>query len=582
MKKTGLIAAAAALLILLCSCASSDRMLRLSPFGDTPAVPDVNLDRSLVNLWPVFYRDDRFVSVLWPVIDSDAHGFAVRPFYNKEGAEQSVLFPLSAWNTATGRGYVLNTLWGPERLWIIPFYLNGGGFTSILFPLSGFGSTGGWILNAAWDKDLLAVFPLFARWDDFRHVLNVYWARSEPEGVDYYGVFPLFHHDPGFRQWLLPLYFHQATDRGRTLLTPLFGYGTTGGRLTMFNLLMPVYYFNEEPGRKVRAICWPLVYHEFRDDRECGHILPFYSYDSSWPAIVNWTRNEPISGGRRNNFNILGPFCYQHTARTYTLPFPLPPAGRIPSGERKTNISKTDEEDFILLGLFSWGSEHYLTWRPEYEKVLSELAPILLRNPSAPRDKASPQEEKTAALLRRLPLIPPDAANDEIIKILMRDYTAATESRYRQLIPFYRYRAYQENYHWSSLFGLLAGGYRDHERNTGGIHVHPFFSSETAPGKSEFSLFWPMFQYRAQADDYRWRLFYFLAGGQKQGADSDLQILGFLYRHTLKRDSEQYSVFPFISYRENHAKKQFSFLWRVFNYEKTGNGVSGHIFFIPW
>jgi hypothetical protein len=465
MKNAGVvIAAALALQILLCACTSSDRMVRLSPFGEAWTEQD-SAERGRLNLWPLFFRNDRFLSVFWPLIDSDDRGIAVRPFYNREGADYAILYPLSSWNPVTGEG----------------------------------------------------------------HALNVYWSASDLEGVECYGIFPVFQHSPGFRQWLVPLYFHQETDRGQTWLTPLFGFGTTDGNLSMFNLLLPVYYFHKDAERKEQAFCWPLFYHELKEERERYHLLPLYSHDTAWPALVNWTWNEPISSGSRDNFNILGPFAYQHTIRTYTPPHPLLPPGRLPSGERKTDIAKTDEEDFILFGLFSWGSEHYLTWLPEHEPLLSELSPILLQCITNRLADIPSPDEKITELLQRLPEIPPDTPPEEIANILMHGYTVTSESRYHQLAPFYRYRFYQGNYHWSSLFGLLASGYRDRERHAEGIRVNPFFSSETVQESTEFTLLWPLFRRHATAKE-----------------------------------------------------EQISFFWRIFNYEKTGEKTSGHIFFIPW
>lgn len=584
MKKTGVLITAALILLGMCSCASSDRMLRLSPLGASDATQKIDLNKKLLNAWPFFYQDDRFVSILWPMIDFDDQGFAVRPFYNKEENDHSVLFPLSSWNTASRYGYALNTVWTPRTLYVIPFYMTGSNFFSILFPLSYFDSSFGWVMNTVWAKDCLVVFPLFASVDDFSHILNVYWHYSKEEGLEDYGFFPLFHHSPGFRQWLFPLYSLQSGEDRQTLLTPLFGYTMTEDRMTMLNILMTAYYASEEPGRRVRAICWPLVYQEWKDGRLKYHVLPFYSHDSGWPALVNWTRGEAITNGVRDNFNILGPFGYQHTVRTYNPPEDFLPQNKLPLSNRLGCVAKSSEEDYILGGLFSWGTEKYLVWRPEHASRLHELDQRLRRLPYKSQTGTAPAAEQNpeiAGFLRDFPEIPPDSSCKEIIKLLKENYTTTTESNYHQFIPFYRYRSYQENYNWSLLLRLLGSGYRDHDEE--GMRITPFFSWNTAPDTFEYSILWPLFQYRDHSrEGSRWRLFYFLAGGETKGADSDLQILGYLYRHTVEGDSEQYSIFPFISYRKNSEKKQFSFLWRIFNYERAGGETSGHIFFIPW
>lgn len=101
-----------AVMILIAGCASSDRMVRMSGgVFDEYSVPkssrirsekyqkmsrefsssrrankmDVaGLDDTLVNIWPFFFRSNDYWSVLWPFIDKDPYGFAIRPIYNHE------------------------------------------------------------------------------------------------------------------------------------------------------------------------------------------------------------------------------------------------------------------------------------------------------------------------------------------------------------------------------------------------------------------------------------------------------------------------------------------------------------------
>ena len=135
-------------LLLLCGCASSDRMVRMSGGiieeysapknirlrsekyqAKTKALSSekkisnakvAGLDDTLVNIWPFFFAANSYWSVLWPMIDCDDYGFAVRPFINKEGDDWSVLFPLSAWNTADKSGWVANVVWKKNGFGFIP------------------------------------------------------------------------------------------------------------------------------------------------------------------------------------------------------------------------------------------------------------------------------------------------------------------------------------------------------------------------------------------------------------------------------------------------------------------------------
>ena len=133
------------LFFLLAGCASSERMNRMSggvfqeysapksyrirsqkfqaktrrlESGRTDRIGQV--ENTPVNVWPFWFSSDYYTAVLWPFIDWDDYGFAVRPFYNQEGDERAVLFPLSAWNPANGDGWVLSAGWNTTGFGFIP------------------------------------------------------------------------------------------------------------------------------------------------------------------------------------------------------------------------------------------------------------------------------------------------------------------------------------------------------------------------------------------------------------------------------------------------------------------------------
>ena len=156
-------------LLVLCGCASSERMTRLSggvvdeysapssyrlrskkyqqvtPKITSPArsekIQVAGLNDTLVNIWPFFFRSNAYWSVLWPFIDCDEYGLAVRPFYNQEGDDHSILFPLSSWNTAEKSGWVLTGAWGPGYAGCLPLFWTwnqkagsfGGYYTPLVF-----------------------------------------------------------------------------------------------------------------------------------------------------------------------------------------------------------------------------------------------------------------------------------------------------------------------------------------------------------------------------------------------------------------------------------------------------------------
>ncbi|MDD3885707.1 MAG: hypothetical protein PHI35_02415 [Victivallaceae bacterium] len=193
-------AAAALTALVLAGCASSERMMRLSG-GDgashqpprkerlgssfvaaaRPSASPIGLDASLINFWPFFFRGAGYYSVLWPFIDRDPYGFAVRPFYNREGNEYSVLFPLSAWNPVNGDGWVINGYWNKSRFGVVPlFQYSGDDRFNYCGPV--------WMWHGA-----TGIFPLGSFGGNFNYCMLAYWQKK-PEK---FGFFPLFHCTPG-------------------------------------------------------------------------------------------------------------------------------------------------------------------------------------------------------------------------------------------------------------------------------------------------------------------------------------------------------------------------------------------------
>ena len=207
--------------LLVSSCASSERMNRLSYDSDSYSAPKsarivggkfddavvklrtpVGLKDRQVNVWPFCTVNSRYVSILWPFIDWDDFGMAVRPFYNQEGNDCSVLFPLSSWNTQDGSGWALNAYWNencygmfplfhvgkePDSLWFAGPIVGGGkrfGIVPLCFFSEGFRSLGPlwWVkddLAATMPDDRLlpfscGVFPLFWKFGDSHALFPLY------------------------------------------------------------------------------------------------------------------------------------------------------------------------------------------------------------------------------------------------------------------------------------------------------------------------------------------------------------------------------------------------------------------------
>lgn len=139
----------AAIVLVLSGCVSSKRMARMSggvfdeysappsyqlrsarfqqktPYADpirrSSATKIGGLDDTLINIWPFFFRNSSYWSMLWPFVDYDKYGFAIRPFYVQDGDEYSILFPLSSWNPVSNEGWIGNFVWKNHRFGFIPF-----------------------------------------------------------------------------------------------------------------------------------------------------------------------------------------------------------------------------------------------------------------------------------------------------------------------------------------------------------------------------------------------------------------------------------------------------------------------------
>ena len=279
-------------LLLLCSCASSERMVRMSGgVLDSYSIPEKHRRRSekfrkmeqstgsrkslneaepggdgnLVNLWPFFFRSREYFSILWPLADFDPYGLAIRPFYNQEGDDYSILFPLCAWNTVSKSGWCLLGIWDDESFFFFPLVRHGfredndwlyytpffiqtwkttyspswsspvkrKSFTELLL---GYGGTKKYVEKGPY-QDLFRIFNYYdldcierqklENWLRYRGLplpkqneTNQQWAdrifAAQPEREDWYaGFFPLFHWErtPDSKSLRLLLLFNGAEGK---------------------------------------------------------------------------------------------------------------------------------------------------------------------------------------------------------------------------------------------------------------------------------------------------------------------------------------------------------------------------------
>ncbi|MBR3688224.1 MAG: hypothetical protein IKL85_04030, partial [Lentisphaeria bacterium] len=212
--------------LLASSCASSERMNRIGWDSDSYSAPKagrisggrfdeavvnlrapVGLKDRQVNVWPFCTVNSRYVSVLWPFIDWDDFGMAIRPFFNQEGNEYSILFPLCAWNPVNGDGWALNTYWDEDCYGSFPLFHVGKEEDDFWYVGPVF--SGG--------KNSLGFFPLCYFGERYDFIGPVWWEFDPPKDCSRdFGVFPLFWKFPRGSAFL-PFYI----DDGYSFLSPL-------------------------------------------------------------------------------------------------------------------------------------------------------------------------------------------------------------------------------------------------------------------------------------------------------------------------------------------------------------------------
>jgi hypothetical protein len=257
--------------LLVSSCASSERMNRISWDADSYSAPKssrisggkfddavatlrtpVGLKDRQVNIWPFCTVNSRYVSILWPFIDWDDFGMAVRPFYNQEGNDRSILFPLSSWNTVDGDGWALNTYWNEDCFGIFPLMHYGKDPGDFWFagPLFGTGGHVGFVPICYFGEELQFVGPVWWLRDDDTSRQTLSGDDPEVEVTDekktsYFGFFPLFW-KLGGGSALLPLYVYNRND---FFFSPVFwmntGFGDQSDKWVDGQYLFLGYWRNE-------------------------------------------------------------------------------------------------------------------------------------------------------------------------------------------------------------------------------------------------------------------------------------------------------------------------------------------------
>jgi hypothetical protein len=291
-------------------------MMRVSPFGKTgKAMPTA--DR--VNLWPGLYHSGDQTSIVWPIVDIDKEGFAVRPVINKEGDDWSIFFPLSGWNTKEKEGWALTAYVTDDNKGVFPLFNSGDEFD---------------YYGPFWkSEESKGVFPVYAT-GRFNQLTLAYWYKDKNGKVEWFGVCPVYHLDindegrthtglcgaihfetnkQGHHNWVFPLWVdrEEGDERSRAVI-PFYWLEVDGDRTHVFTLFGDWYEDGDTRGLNV----YPLWFaHDKGDDRKRLLVPVYYSQREGDRNLFitplggrGWHTN-----GETYMTNIAGPL-YHHSA----------------------------------------------------------------------------------------------------------------------------------------------------------------------------------------------------------------------------------------------------------------------------
>lgn len=498
---------AAAAVLLSAGCASSERMFRLGADHTHYAHPEqerlkgyaegsaekyrrfhqngeediargTQYDESLVNLWPFYLANANYTSILWPLIDWDAYGCAFRPFYNQEGMEYSILFPLSAWNPHNKDGWALNFYWNPENVGMVPLFNTpmGKGF-HYYGPLWFFTDTHRLHDGREEPETMRGLFPLLWLNCDYDRKCCLLWPvacwRSDfniRHGLTYFGpfwnwdtecgIFPVFRLNYGefgmLKSYFFPFYIHRED------LFFSIPYGRYFREYRKSFWPISVLDSPEKLFRKQSSLQWILPYYtgtdEFvtsqgkqRMDHHYSGVFPLYHYEEMdlWRRIglgpfgllASWHTGPNVTGA-----HLLGPFGFLWKKKTISEP-----------AEQK----KRSSFHLSALLLFHRGEKELLRWRdpPSAFTPYASCSGLVSRL----RSGASPDEleKELAASFRLLGLeeLLPEAGKNprQLADRLEKEYRSERIREFHHaFLPFWYYESNDTGTKYRLLLPFLA------------------------------------------------------------------------------------------------------------------------------
>ncbi len=266
------------IVLLVTSLCSASSMWKASPFYEERDNVSKSEVVNRVNLWPIFYHYKPYTSALWPMFDKRDDGYALRPFFSvyRNGNELNVLWPLSSFNFGEKKYHILNTFWSTNFFVSLPFYLSIKDEFWIAPLVAGKGKDWYSVMPPLWVHN----YESANNYSFFCMPFLTYFEREES---DYsFTTFPLYHQSKWgerFEQsFLLFLYdFEKHGSNYNFSIFPFFSQSRYGKTFEQ-KALLSLYEYEKSPFLK-RIELFPFFDCYFSSTRTNLNILPFYFFE---------------------------------------------------------------------------------------------------------------------------------------------------------------------------------------------------------------------------------------------------------------------------------------------------------------
>ena len=366
--------------LFLSGCVSGDRLARNTPF----ASGNNSFYRDGVNLFPLYYKEGKRQSILFPLIDIDDRGFAVRPFYHKDKDEHGILWPLAAFNKT--EGWAGPVVWGQDTYGFFPLFISGK-HTLWVFPASWYDNENDfgvlpffvknydllWLFPASWyrDEKSFGVLPLFCRYKDF------FWAGNVFKTDDMFLVFPIYGRGKGWFYFLnyiqgetiamkdyafFPLaYYKRSLEKPQSeFYSPLFSFEFDRGELDMLNIGMLLYHYSY--GK--HHVFYPIADADFEKDAQQFWLWPLFKYSENYDWFSPFFLFEYQNHKSSSRLRIFYPLLFQHVSYLHSRTTQILPWGllwnsyitaqqtecKVLCGALWSSKVEEDEYDYRMLG----------------------------------------------------------------------------------------------------------------------------------------------------------------------------------------------------------------------------------------